>query len=131
MCRPRRRNKRRRSRTPIGTIFAPIRLLGELIATVRKPGEIREIHVAVGWFVTLTCFSFLGYSALRIFGIFDEGRPNPKDVEEFFAFGSIALGLGLLAGWYTFFRSPYRTVNLWIFGDGILCERGDRLEARP
>jgi hypothetical protein len=105
--------------------------LGELAGTLHKPGENRVLHTGFGAVSLLAGVAMLiGVLAGLVEG-FSGRNHNPEAVVGLLVLLPFVAFLLWLGTWYGFFRKPWHAVTLWVFENGILCQRGARLAAFP
>jgi hypothetical protein len=95
--------------------------LGELAATLHKPGENRRHRKTLGWGI------ILAGSMLVALGWF---LRNPRDAEDLVGYLLGASALMIIGVSYNFLRRRNPDVTYWFFENGVLMERAERLHVR-
>ncbi len=104
--------------------------LGELLATLKKPGDSRPVHFIGFGIASLLA---LGYGSLLILsGLGFVGEEQPENAGKFgviFA-GVLCLVLSVPVIWSAFTKVPRPDAAIWIFENGLFFEQGTRVAIR-
>lgn len=104
--------------------------LGELLATLKKPGDSRPLHfIGFGMASLLT----LGFGILMILGglgILGKEQPDPVGMYAVIPGGVLCVVLSVPVMWSAFTKVPKPDAAFWIFEKGLFFEQGSRVAMR-